>query len=269
VLFGPRGGVGCSVIASNLAVGLAQLYGKEVVLIDADLWFGNQAVLFDLPTEKTIDSLAGAVDHLDLDVLGSALVPHPSGVHLLLAPPEPELAQEIPGVLPARAVSAYRTLFDFVIVDTHSSLEDYVVQLLDTADRIMLVTTPELTALHSAAQVLRTARQRGLSNKLMLVLNRADTAMDVEQVERALGRRVESAIVSAGKQMVTANNLGRPLLLDDPAGKQRIARDLIRLAARVAGQGEPPSSDGAGSGCHARRTTPQRRAHHRLWPGVA
>jgi pilus assembly protein CpaE len=244
-VYGPKGGVGRSTIAVNLAVGLARFYGQQVVLLDADLWFGDVPVLLDLQSEKSLISLVDSAEHLDLDALREVLVPHASGVHVLFGAPEASLVETIPPSLPSRVASAYRTLFDFVVVDTHPSMEEYMVQLLETADRILLVTTPELSAIRSTSEVLRLAGQLGWAHKLLLVLNRANSGVRVEQIERTLGMKVDATVVSAGPRVVDAANRGQPVLQTDTAGKEPITRDLARLVARVASAPEPTLTEGA------------------------
>jgi MinD-like ATPase involved in chromosome partitioning or flagellar assembly len=237
-LFGAKGGVGTSTLAANLAVELAQRHGKKVALMDGDLWFGNLATLMDVHSDTTIASLANTADHLDLDVLQEVLVPHASGVQLVL-PPKPVQVEMIPAALPARAARAYRALFDYVIVDTHASMEEYVLQLLEAADRVMLVTTPELCAISNTAQVLDLAPMLGLRGKMSLVLNRANSGVKLEHLEATLDMRVDGSVVSAGQRAVAAANRGLPLVLADPQGSAQITRDIAALAARMMGTGSP------------------------------
>ncbi len=237
-LFGAKGGVGTSTIAANLSVELAQRYGQRVALMDGDLWFGNLATLLDLRSDKSIASLASTADHLDYDVLHDVLVPHASGVQLVL-PPKPAQVETIPPALPARAALAYRAFFDHVIVDTHASLEEYVLQILEAADRILLVTTPELCAIGNTVQVLELAPVLGVRGKMALVLNRANSGVRLEHLESTLGMDVAASIVSAGQRVVSAANGGMPLVQLDPTGSAQITRDLSRLAGYLIGAAEP------------------------------
>jgi pilus assembly protein CpaE len=243
-VFGLKGGIGRSTIAANLAVGLTQNYGYRVALVDGDLWYSAQRALLDLHGDRDITRLRHLGAELDEHALSEVLVPHASGVQVLLAPAEPTLVETIPPDLLAQAAAAYRAQFDFVIVDTHPSMEEYVLQVLDIADRIMLVTTPELGPIRSTVEVLHLAEKLGWEQKLMLVVNRADSGVDTDHLAAALGRPVEATIVSAGKPVLAAGNLGKPLLMTDRDGTERITRDLNRLVARVAGEPEPGTASG-------------------------
>src|SRR3989442_211971 len=96
--FSPKGGVGRTTIATNLAVALHQSTQKPVVLVDGSLPFGDIAVILNMsPMAKTIADLVGSFDNTDSDVLESVLVSHSTGIKVLLAPPTPEAAELIKG----------------------------------------------------------------------------------------------------------------------------------------------------------------------------
>ncbi|HEY7059969.1 MAG TPA: P-loop NTPase [Chloroflexota bacterium] len=256
VMFGAKGGIGRSMIAANLAVGLAQQYGHRVALVDADLWYSAQRVLLNLDSDKNIASLTRLENPLDPDALRDILVPHSTGVQVMLAPEEPWLVETIPADLPAGVARAYQREFDFVIVDTHPSTEEYVLQLLDAADRILLVTTPEVGPLRRTLEMLKLAPGLGWREKLLLVLNRADSGVWRDHIETTLDMRVDATIVGNGRLAVAAANEGVPLLMLDPTGKEQITRDVRRLVSCVAGEPE--------TGWEA---APPRRSWWQFWRG--
>ena len=114
-----------------------------------------------------------------------------------------------------------------------------MLQLLEVADRILLVTTPELSSIRNTGQVLKLANTLGLRDKLTIVLNRANSGVQMEHLEQTLGVRVDHTILSAGPRVVEAANQGMPVLLMDPGGREQITRDLGRLVAKIAGEPEP------------------------------
>lgn len=238
-LFGLKGGIGRSTIATNLAVGLVQLFGKSAVLVDTDLWYSAQKHLLDLQSEKSILSIVEQGNHLDQEVLRRILIPHASGVQVVLGPQDLAQVERVPVDLPATIAAAYREMFDFVIVDTHPSMEEYVLQVLEAADRILLVTTPEVGPLRSTANVLKVATALGWREKMLLVLNRANAGVDADRIEQTLNMPVYATIVSAGPQVTEAANRGQPIIMLDRHGKEQVTRDLVRLVARLADAPEP------------------------------
>jgi pilus assembly protein CpaE len=239
VVYGPKGGVGRTTIAVNLALALARLYRKQVALLDADLWFGDVSVLLDVRNRQSMSTLLATTPELDAEAVQSALIPHPSGVHVLRAPTALLSVDQIPEYVPARLATLCCSMFDFVIVDTQPALQEHVLQLLEGASQVVLVLTPELSAIRGAIRVLEVAPSLGWADKLLLVLNRADSGVPLREVEATLGRRVDVSLVTAWRQLVTAGNYGEPLLSSDPNGRERITREFGRLAARVAGEPEP------------------------------
>jgi pilus assembly protein CpaE len=244
VVYGPKGGVGRTTVAVNLAVMLARLYQKQVALIDADLWFGDVSVLLDVRSGQSISSLLDGMQSLESDSLKSVLVPHSSGVHVLRAPTALMSVEAIPEHVPARLVTMCRSMFDYVIVDTQTGLQEYVLQLLEGASQIALVTTPELSTIRSTARVLEVAPGLGWAEKLLLVLNRANSGLPPSAVEEALGRRIDVSLVNDERRVVEAGNAGEPLLFIDPKGGQQITRDFGRLAAQIADEPEPKWGSG-------------------------
>jgi pilus assembly protein CpaE len=266
VVFSPKGGIGKSTVAVNVAVALSKFFNQKTLLVDADLWFGDVGVLLNFSSRRSIFDIASE-DEPSLSVLEQALVQHSSGVHLLLRPPDLSTAENIRAEGVVRAIASYRALFDHVIVDTHSALDEMNLQVLDAADRILLITTPEISAVHHTSRFLEISSALGLSSRITLVLNRSNSGIRLAALEEQLGLPIAGTIVSNGKVVVEAANHGVSLFDRDPSEEEEVTRNLIRVAELVAGHprsvghagdrehgtGESPSRAGRGSGGLFRR----------------
>ncbi|MEI8166752.1 MAG: response regulator, partial [Chloroflexales bacterium] len=134
-VFSPKGGVGTSSVAANLAVALRQLTNKKVALVDANVVFGDLTVILNLRSDKTIIELAQRVEELDRDLLNDVLATHTSQVKVLLAPPDPQRGELVTADHIRAILSAMRQEFDYVVVDTPASFQDRSLAVLDMATR--------------------------------------------------------------------------------------------------------------------------------------
>jgi Flp pilus assembly CpaE family ATPase len=239
VVFSAKGGSGKSTIAAHLAAGLASLYSLRTLLVDANLWFGDLGVLLNLNSTRSSFDVCGTQDP-DLFALPKAVVPHDSGTSVLLRPPDPLSVEKIEPRNFVEAVDRYRYLYEHVIVDCASSLDELNLDLLEAATRILLVITPEMSALHNTARFLGLAERLGSSEKISLVLNRSNSGISTADLSRMLDMPVACSVVSAGRLMLDAVNGGTTLFAMDPTRQERITQDLAAIVALVARRENPP-----------------------------
>jgi pilus assembly protein CpaE len=167
--------------------------------------------------------------------LRRALVHHDSGVYLLLRPDDPSVAERLDPGLVTRAIASCRATFDFVIVDTPPTLGEMTLQILDVAQQILLVTTPELAAVHNSARFLRIADAIGYASKISIVLNRANSGIPTELLEEHLALSARVTLPSAGRLVVDAANRGVPLMaVSELDGNDEMMRGLLELIELVA-----------------------------------
>jgi pilus assembly protein CpaE len=220
-IFSSKGGTGCSTVAVNLAIALRQSQNAQVALVDGSLQFGDVAVLLNLQATRTIADLAPHVDELDQDMLNNVLVPHASGIKALLAPPRPEMADLVaPGVMNA-ILGKLRHLYNYIVVDTWSSLHDITLTILDAADRIILVTTPDIPSIYNTKLFFEvTEALEYPTGKAVLVLNKADrrTNIRAEDIQASIKYPVSSQLPLDERVATAAVNQGVPYMVSEREG---------------------------------------------------
>ncbi len=236
-VFSPKGGVGRTTVAVNLAVAAASLGGKRVALMDASFQFGDVGVLLNLnPKNKSIADLASQLEVGEPEDVDSFLINHSSGVRVLLAPPSPEQAELITAAHARRVIERLRSEHDLVVVDCPSSFSETNLAILDAADLILTLLSLEITSIKNMRLFLEVADQLGYGpEKLRLVLNRADSTLGIRvaDVEHSIGRKVDHTIVSDGRSVVYALNRGVPFFLSNR--EAQVSQDILRLANAVVG----------------------------------
>ena len=214
-IFSPKGGVGCSTVAINLAIAMHKATGAQVAVVDGSLQFGDVAVLLNLQANRTLADLAPHVDELDNDLLNHVMLGHQSGIKALLAPPRPEMADLIaPGIL-SKILDKLRHLYGYIVVDTQSTLSDATLTVLDTADRVVLVTTPDIPAIKNAKLFFEvTEALEYPSGKTVLVLNKYDRHSNIraQDIQASIKHPVTSQLPLDERTATIAANQGVPLM---------------------------------------------------------
>ena len=236
--FSPKGGVGRTTIAVNMAVAAATDLGKKVVLVDASFQFGDVGVLLNLnPRNKSIADLAPELEIGEPESIDTFVINHSSGIRVLLAPPSPEMAELVTTSGVKKVLEALRATNDLVIVDCTSWFNDSTLAILDMADVILTMLSLEITSIKNMRMFLEVADQLGYEpSKVRLVLNRADSTLGirVSDVEHSIGRKVDHTIVSDGRSVVYALNRGVPFFLSNR--EAQVSQDVLRLATAIVGE---------------------------------
>src|SRR4029077_7295486 len=237
-VFSPKGGVGKTTIAANLAVPASTELGKSVVLVDGSFQFGDVGVLLNLnPKNKSIADLVPELEAGEPESLDTFVISHSAGVQVLLAPPSPEMAELITPTAVKRVLDALRRRHDLVIVDCTSWFNETTLAILDTADTVLTILSLEITSIKNMRLFLEAADHlRYEHGKVKFVLNRADSSLGIRvtDVENSIGRKVDHTIVSDGRSVVYALNRGVPFFLSNR--EAQVSQDILRLAQAVCGE---------------------------------
>ncbi|MGV0111086.1 MULTISPECIES: AAA family ATPase [unclassified Arthrobacter] len=248
-VFSPKGGVGKTTIATNLAVGLGKLAPMSVVIVDLDLQFGDVATgLYLNPEYSVLDAVSGAATQ-DTMVLKAFLTAHPSGIYALCGPRNPADADRISSEQITRLIQQLALEFRYVVVDTGPGLTEPSLAALEQCTDAVWVTgmdVPSVRGLRSGLDVL--SKLNLLPETRHVVLNFADTktGLSVQDIEATLAAPVDVSIPRS-RALTLATNRGVPLLQDkvrDPATKS--LNDLVQRFD------------------HAWRAASQRKAHRRV-----
>ncbi len=234
-LFAPKGGVGKTTLAFNLAVAIGQS-GLRTVLIDGSLQFGDMRALLKVPMDapSLLDLPTDRIQESDLE---DVLWRDPSGIDILLAPPRVELAEMVTVRDLEKTLSLLRRVYAVVIVDTPAVISDVNLAFLDASDTILEVVTWDSTTIHSTMVMADAFRAIGYPpSKVQYVVNRGDSTggFDPGVLANALGRTPEHVISSGGALVVRTNNEGIPFVLADP--NAQISQDIYRTAAALIGR---------------------------------
>ncbi len=233
-VFAPKGGVGKTTIAFNLAVAIGQS-GLRTVLIDGSLQFGDMRALLKVPMDapSLLDLPTDRIQESDLE---DVLWRDPSGIDILLAPPRVELAEMVTVRDLEKTLSLLRRVYQVVIVDTPAVVNDVNLAFLDASDTILEVVTWDSTTIHSTMVMADAFRAIGYPpGKIRYLVNRSDSTggFDPGVLANALGRTPEHAISSGGALVVRTNNEGIPFVLADPSAQ--ISRDVFDIASELIG----------------------------------
>jgi len=239
VVFGPKGGVGTSVVAVNLAIAL-QKPDVKVALIDASLQFGNVDVLLNLHAQRSIADISQTINDLDADLISTVITPHPSGVKVLLAPTRPELADLVQPDHVQRILEAMRPLYDYIIVDTATALNDLTLTALDVADRVLLLTVAEVPAIKNTRTFFQVTEALGYSaNKVLLVINQADPRNPItpKMIEDNLKHKVAQTIPLDAETVANAIRRGLPFVTEQR--NKPISTAINQLADKLVAELRP------------------------------
>jgi pilus assembly protein CpaE len=232
-IFAPKGGVGKTTVAVNLAVAIREQTRASVLLLDADVGVGNVTSVLAAPYRMGLADLADSSpeEWTDAAFDHAATTHKESGVRVLTWGSEPGDSERVGVDLLLAALRWAKAHHSFVVIDNHPGYDDRTMAMLTVAREIFLVVTPEVGPLRNSAQFLDLAREVGLGGSVKVIINRANHGIRIPDIEQALKLPVSATIVSNGPKAVIAANEGSPMVTRFP--KERMATDLHNVARLV------------------------------------
>ena len=216
-----RGGLGCSSLAVNVAVGLASLWPRSTALLDLTMTAGQVALMLNMTLRRTWADIAGRKpDDLDAELLNSIVGTHESGLQFIAAPTFPAEAEQLEGATLGAALKLIQSQYSYVVEDLPHDFSELSLQALDGADVILMVTAPDVASIRAATAAKDTYAKLGYApEKLRLVLSAPfpHSSLTKEKIEAALGLKVGATIPYVQDVFVDAINLGQPPVFHKPS----------------------------------------------------
>jgi pilus assembly protein CpaE len=245
VVYSPKGGVGSTTIAVNLALALHS-EDHPVLLLDGNLQFGDVAVFLNEQVKNSVVDIAPRADELDPELVEEVVIHHAaSGLDILPAPNRPEYAENVTGEQYAKMVRYLRRIYAYVVIDCSSTLTDVVLAALDVADLIVLLTTQEIPAIKDARLFLDLAGNLNIdARRILFVMNRFDRRIGIlpEKIGESFKHEIVAVIPYDEKSVLPSVNRGVPFLLSNktlPISKSILALQEIvqQRLAEFSGEG--------------------------------
>ncbi|ADL11785.1 response regulator [Acetohalobium arabaticum] len=236
-IFSSKGGVGKTLLATNLAVYLQQNKKGDVVLVDLDLQFGDLDVLLDLTPRITIADAVDELDNLNVQNIDDYLLSYENGLQVLASPLRPEEAEMINGEQIKKLLSILSEKFNYVIIDTAQSFSEHILAALDNSELILLIAMLDLSTIRNVRLCLEVMEELEYPEEsIKLILNRysKDIGISIEDLEENLNYSVDIKIPSNGSLTIDSINQGVPFILEEPRAK--ISKQLIKLTDLVTGE---------------------------------
>src|SRR5215207_7200954 len=224
-VFSLRGGIGVSTLATNLAAGLAQLWGQPTALVDLVLASGQSALMLNAPLRHTWADLAEAsVGEIDGDLVESVLLNHACGTRVLAAAVRPEQSELISAEKVAHVISLLKERYEYVVLDLPHDFADTTLAGLDAAHQVLILLAPELASVRATACAIDVFDHLDYTrDRVALVLNATFErgGLARKDIEATLKRPIAMVLPYMPDPLVSAINRGVPPVLDlahKPAG---------------------------------------------------
>lgn len=237
MVYSPKGGVGCTTVAVNLALALHN-EETESALIDANLQFGDVAVFLNEQGKNSILDLTPRADELDQEIVDSVMIKNATtGLRILSAPSKPENAEKIKAEQIGKLLDYLRRIYTYIIVDTSSFVNDITLAVLDMCDVIVLLSSQDIPSIKNNRLFLDLMLTLEIpKEKVIFTLNKYDKRISItpEKIGENLKLQVGAVIPLDERVVIPSVNRGVPFVIDNKT--QPAAKGIFSLAEAVRSQ---------------------------------
>lgn len=258
-VFSTKGGVGKSLVATNLAAAMAD-EGHRVCIVDLDVHCGDVAIMLQLTPQHSLADLSQLSGQIDASGVESLLTEHSERLAVLAAPVH--LGSPVPSEPIGSLLEMLKGMFDVVVVDTSGMFDDYVLPALDHSEVVVLVGTLDIPSLKSLKLAVGTLDLLNLSReRWRLVLNRADAkvGLSTSEFEETIGLKADISLPSS-RDVLTAVNRGETIVRANRG--HQVSKALVSFTRSIAvafAPGDPvPTPEQAEPAPNSRRGAPRR-----------
>jgi pilus assembly protein CpaE len=233
-IFSPKGGVGVTTIAINLATNIYEATKRPTILVDLDLDAGDVTTFLNLKPSYTISDVTLNISRLDKTFLKGVITKHESGIFVLAEPQKVEEGVSISGADLRKVLGLLKTMFSYIVVDTQTVLDERTLAAIETSDMILLAFILSLPGIKNIQRYLNYFDKTVSRNKLKLVVNRYLKRGDIklEDAEKVLNYPIEWNIPNSYDDAITCLNKGVPISMGAPKSQLNAAfQDLARNMA--------------------------------------
>jgi pilus assembly protein CpaE len=228
----PKGGVGKTTVATNLAIGLTAGAPQSTVLVDLDVQFGDVASALGLVPEYTLPDAVHGPASEDTMVLKTFLTQHPSGLYAVCGAESPAAGDTVTGEDVTRLLASLAREFRYVVVDTAPGLSEQTLAALDRASDVVMLTSMDVPGVRGLRKELDVLRELAMIPAgRHIVMNFADPkgGLTVRDVEMTIGAGVD-VVLPRSKGVPTSTNQGVPIL--ESNRRDPMAKEMRRLVSR-------------------------------------
>lgn len=235
-LFSPKGGVGLTTVAVNLATNIFDLTGKPTILVDLDLNGGDVTTMLNLKTSYTISDVTVNISRLDKSFLKSVIAKHESGIFVLAEPHKVEEGVSVPSSDLRKVINLLKTMFSYIVIDTESVLDERTISVVEMSDAVLLTFVLSLPGIRTIQKYLDYFDKSEAKHKVKLIVNRYVKRGEIQigDAEKVLNKRIFRTIPNEYNDAMTSLNKGMPLSMCIP--KSPINLSIKDIAKTLIGE---------------------------------